>query len=53
MVAIIAFFFLFRRLNTLNKCASMKLDVNFQRKKVGVRTLKALAIPAEGVRIHR
>ncbi|XP_062958334.1 stAR-related lipid transfer protein 13 isoform X2 [Cynocephalus volans] len=24
---------LFRRLNTLNKCASMKLDVNFQRKK--------------------
>uniref|UniRef100_A0A803YGD6 SAM domain-containing protein n=1 Tax=Meleagris gallopavo TaxID=9103 RepID=A0A803YGD6_MELGA len=23
-----------RRLNTLNKCASMKLDVNFQRKKV-------------------
>ncbi|XP_039728965.1 stAR-related lipid transfer protein 13 isoform X2 [Pteropus medius] len=24
---------LYRRLNTLNKCASMKLDVNFQRKK--------------------
>lgn len=24
-----------RRLNTLNKCASMRLDVNFQRKKVG------------------
>lgn len=39
MVAITTFFFLFRRLHTLNKCASMKLDVNFQRKKVGVYTL--------------
>lgn len=39
VVAIITFFFLFRRLNTLNKCASMKLDVNFQRKKVSVSAL--------------
>uniref|UniRef100_A0A8D0EVB5 StAR related lipid transfer domain containing 13 n=1 Tax=Strix occidentalis caurina TaxID=311401 RepID=A0A8D0EVB5_STROC len=28
-----------RRLNTLNKCASMKLDVNFQRKKGTVKSL--------------
>lgn len=35
VIAMITFFFPFRRLNTLNKCASMKLDVNFQRKKVG------------------
>lgn len=35
LVVITTFLFLFRRLNTLNKCASMKLDVNFQRKKVG------------------
>ncbi|KAL7983406.1 hypothetical protein Chor_000282 [Crotalus horridus] len=26
-----------RRLNTLNKCASMKLDLNFQRKKASIR----------------
>lgn len=26
----------FRRLNTLNKCASMKLDVNLPKKKVSV-----------------
>ena len=29
-------FLCFRRLNTLNKCASMKLDVNLQKKKVSV-----------------
>lgn len=31
-----SFFFFFRRLNTLNKCASMKLDVNLPKKKVSV-----------------
>lgn len=42
---IIIFLFLFRRLNTLNKCASMKLDVNFQRKKVGVYFLLRVLYP--------
>lgn len=32
------FFSCFRRLNTLNKCASMKLDVNLPKKKVSVNT---------------
>lgn len=31
-----SFFFCFRRLHTLNKCASMKLDVNLPKKKVSV-----------------
>lgn len=35
-VFILKLFFSFRRLNTLNKCASLKLDVNLPKKKVSV-----------------
>lgn len=36
--------FSFRRLNTLNKCASMKLDVNLPKKKVSVDSITRFII---------
>jgi len=43
LIIIIVIIFSFRRLNTLNKCASMKLDVNLPKRKVSVdNTLHAL-----------
>ncbi|KAK2112695.1 StAR- lipid transfer protein 13 [Saguinus oedipus] len=39
-----------RRLNTLNKCASMKLDVNFQRKKCGSSSGRSIRLPILTIR---